>query len=119
MLLLDEPAAGVPEDERHEADDQQDPRDDLVPGERVVEPDGDVEQDERDDELPGEEAIEAMRARRTERGPRDIDDGDGEYDEGDYLDRGVLSNLCLLSLRSPWSRASVIAFTWTDHRGSA
>lgn len=47
-----------------------------------------------------------------------MDDGDGKHDEGHQLDRGVLSNLCLLSLRSPWLRASVIAFTWTDGRRS-
>jgi len=32
-----------------------------------------------------------MGARRPERGARDVDNGDGEHDEGHYLDRGVTS----------------------------
>ena len=72
-----------PENKRDDAEDEQEPGDELVPGERVLKPGIDIEQEQRQDELPGEETVKAVRTGRAKRGARDIGKHKGENQEGD------------------------------------
>jgi hypothetical protein len=75
------------------ANNEEEPRDSLIPGKRCVKPNIDIEKNQRDDELPRPETIKTMRARRTERGARDIDEPGGQHDEGDQLKHTLLLKL--------------------------
>jgi hypothetical protein len=74
-----------PECERDEGYREQEPRDDLMPGQGGPEPDVDIEKKQSDDELPRKETIEAVRTRRAEGRAGDIDEQGGQRDEGDQL----------------------------------
>lgn len=70
---------------RDEGGEEQCPRDDLVPRERVAEPDIHIEKEKDEDRFPGEETIKAMRARLTKRLPRNRDDENRSEQEDDPL----------------------------------
>ena len=75
------------------ANNEEEPRDNLMPGKRYIKPNLDINKNQCNNELPRPETIKSMRAWRKERGARDVNEPGGQHDESDQLEHTLILKL--------------------------